>query len=114
LLAAVGLYGVMAYITIRRRNEIGIRMALGADRPRVITLVMKEAALMLVIGVLIGIAGAVALTRAGESLLFGLSAQDPASYTAAIVLLGAITVLGSFVPALRASRVDPMVALRCE
>ncbi len=112
LLAAIGLYGVIAHIVVRRRNEIGIRMALGASRGAVLKLVMTEAALLLTAGVAIGVAGSLALTKAAASLLFGLSAHDPAAFLGAAALLAVVAALGSYLPARRASRLDPMDALR--
>jgi ABC-type antimicrobial peptide transport system permease subunit len=114
LLAAVGLYGVMAYMVVRRRSEIGIRMALGAGRGRVLKLVMGEAGVLLVIGIAVGIAGSLALTKAAASLLFGLSAHDPGAFLGSTLLLGVVAALGSYLPARRASRLDPMDALRCD
>ena len=114
LLATIGLYGVMAYMMVRRRNEIGIRMALGASRPQIVGLVMKEAALLLVIGVATGVAGSLVFARTAANLLFGLTARDPLTFLAAAVLLAAAAALGSYLPAQRASRLDPMTALRDE
>jgi ABC-type antimicrobial peptide transport system permease subunit len=114
VLAAIGLYGVIAYIVVQRRSEIGIRMALGADRRRVVVMVMKDVAILLATGLAIGTAGSLALARTVQSLLFGLSANDPGTFITAGVALTGVAVLGSFLPARRASRVDPMVALRCE
>ena len=113
-LAAVGLYGLLAYMVARRTSEIGIRMALGADRRRVIVVVMKEAASLLLIGIAIGLPCALALTRIARSLLFGLSSHDPGTFLAAAGILASALALGSFLPARRASMVDPMIALRCE
>jgi ABC-type antimicrobial peptide transport system permease subunit len=114
LLATIGLYGVIRYILERRRNEIGIRLALGAGPPKVVGLVMKEAAALLIIGLALGTACSLALTRATASLLFGLSADDPLTLLAATGLLAAAVAVGSYLPARRASRLDPMTALRCE
>jgi ABC-type antimicrobial peptide transport system permease subunit len=114
LLATIGLYGVICYIMERRRNEIGIRLALGARPPKVVGLVMKEAAVLLIIGLGIGAACALALTPATTSLLFRLSANDPLTLVAAAGLLAAAVAVGSYLPARRASRLDPMTALRCE
>jgi predicted permease len=113
-LAAIGLYGVIAYIVVRRQGEIGIRMALGADRRRVIAMVMKDVAVLVAIGVVAGVAGALALVKTAQSLLFGLSANDPGTFVAAGLMLMLVAALGSFAPARRASRVDPLTALRCE
>jgi predicted lysophospholipase L1 biosynthesis ABC-type transport system permease subunit len=114
VLATVGLYGVMSYIVARRRNEIGIRMAMGAGRGQVVGLVMREAVRMLATGVAIGTAGALALAHSASALLFGLKASDPLTLLAAAVLLTAASALGSFLPARRASRLDPMAALRTD
>lgn len=114
LLATVGLYGVMAYVMVRRRNEIGIRMALGAGRGSVISLVMKDAALLVTTGIAIGLVCALALAHTAASLLFGLSSYDALTFCAAALLLAAVAALGSYLPARRASRLDPMAALRYE
>jgi len=114
LLTMVGLYGVISYIVARRRNEIGIRMALGAQRGQVIGMVMREAGRMLVIGILAGAVLSLVAGRAASSLLFGLKPYDPLTLTAAVALLAVIAALASFLPARRASRLDPMVALRYE
>ncbi|PYV24634.1 MAG: hypothetical protein DMG24_10920, partial [Acidobacteria bacterium] len=114
LLTMVGLYGVISYIVARRRNEIGIRMALGAQRGQVVSMVMREAGRMLVIGILAGAVLSLVAGRAASSLLFGLKPYDPLTLAAAGVLLAVIAALASFLPARRASRLDPLVALRYE
>jgi predicted permease len=114
LLAAVGIYGVIAYLVARRQNEMGIRIAIGSTRPQVIALVMREAALVVAVGVGIGLAGSLVLARFAASLLFGLQARDPLTLLGAALLLAAVAALAAFLPALRASRVDPMAALRYE
>jgi ABC-type antimicrobial peptide transport system permease subunit len=114
LLAIIGLYGVLAYNTLRRRNEIGIRMALGATRSQIVGLVLKEAAALIFIGLVIGLAGSLALAQTAASLLFGISARDPRQLAAAAAALSAAATLGSLLPARRASRLDPMYALRDE
>jgi predicted permease len=114
LLAGVGLYGVISYGVTRRTREIGIRMALGAQRGSVLWLVMRRAAAFLLIGALIGVPAALFLTRLVKSLLYGISAQDPIAIVLATVVLGAVAALASFLPARRATKVDPMVALRHE
>ncbi len=114
LLAMIGLYGVISYMIERRRNEIGVRVALGANRGQVLFMVMREAGRLLLIGVAIGTLLSLAAGRGAESLLFGLKPNDPTSLLAAIALLSAIAALASFLPARRAAKVDPMVALRYE
>jgi putative ABC transport system permease protein len=114
LLATVGLYGVISYTVARRTNEIGIRMALGAQRGNVVGMIMREAGLLLGIGLVIGAALALAAARAAASMLFGLKPHDPLTIVLAIVALAAVAALASFLPAHRASRLDPMVALRDE
>jgi ABC-type antimicrobial peptide transport system permease subunit len=113
-LAIIGLYGVMSYIVIQRRNEIGIRLALGAKRGQVISMVMLEAGALLLIGALIGASISLAAGRGAESLLFGLSSSDSLTLALAIVLLVMCGAVASFLPAYRASSIDPMVALRYE
>jgi ABC-type antimicrobial peptide transport system permease subunit len=110
----VGLYGVLSYFITQRRNEIGIRIALGARRSRVIGLVMRDTAWMLTIGVVLGTALALIAGRAATTMLFGLKPYDIATLAFAIVLLAAIAVLASLLPALKASRLNPVDALRCE
>jgi len=114
LVTMVGLYGVISYIVVRRRNEIGIRMALGAQRGQVAGMVMREAGRMLAIGIAAGAALALMAGRGASSLLFGLKPYDPFTLVAAAALLAAIAALATFVPAHRAAGVDPMVALRWE
>jgi predicted permease len=114
LLAIIGLYGVLAYNTIRRRNEIGIRMALGATRRQILGLVLKEAAALIVVGLVIGLAGSVALAQTAASLLVEISPRDPEQLGAAAAALSAAAALGGLLPARRASRLDPMNALRDE
>jgi putative ABC transport system permease protein len=113
-LAAVGLYGVMAYTVTRRIREIGIRIALGATQARVAWLVLREVSLLAGAGLLAGVPLAFALGRAAESLLFGVKAGDPAVFAAACLLLALVALLGGYLPARRAAKVDPMVALRRE
>jgi ABC-type antimicrobial peptide transport system permease subunit len=114
LLAAIGLYGVMAHSVARRIREIGIRMALGAQRGTILRLVLRETAWMIAIGALIGLPAAFAATRLVTSFLFGLTAQDPWAMAGSTVVLIAVTTLAGYIPARRATRVDPMVALRYE
>jgi predicted permease len=114
LLAVVGLYGVISYIVAMRRNEIGIRMALGASRGDVIGIIVRQTLLLLALGVGVGVVLALAAVRSAASLLFGLQPNDPLTFAAASALLVTIALIASFLPARRASRVDPMVALRYE
>jgi predicted permease len=114
LLAVVGLYGVISYIVAMRRNEIGIRMALGATRGNVVAIIVRQTLVLLALGVTVGVILALAAVRTAGSLLFGLQANDPLTFAAATALLITIALVASFLPARRASRVDPMVALRYE
>ena len=114
VLAVIGLYGVISYMVARRRNEIGIRMSLGADRRSIVGLVLRESLLLLGIGLTLGIGLALGASRAAASLLFGLKAYDAATFVAATGILAGIAVAASYVPAWRASRVDPLEALRHE
>ncbi len=114
LLACVGLYGVMSYNVARRTGEIGIRMALGAQRSAVLSLVLGEGMLLVLIGIVLGIPGALLATRLLGSVLFGVGASDPATYLSAAALLAAVAALAVWSPARRAVRVDPMSALRNE
>ena len=114
LLAAVGLYGVLAYTVAQRTREIGVRMALGADSARVRGLVLRQVGVMTVVGAVIGIAGAIGLGRAARSVLFELQGYDPVAIVTSVVLLALVALGAAYVPARRASRVDPMQALRYE
>src|SRR5205807_6862781 len=114
LIACVGLYGMMAYSVARRTNEIGIRMALGAERRRLIWMILRQVLVMAVVGLAIGLPAAFATTRFVESFLFQMKPNDPVTLTlAAVTLLGAALVAG-YGPALRASSIDPWTALRDE
>ncbi len=114
LLASVGLYGVLAYTVAQRTREFGIRMALGADGGRVRSMVLRQLGRMALIGCGVGLAVALALGRAAESLLFELQGNDPLVVVTSIILLGLVALVAGYVPALRASRIDPMRALRYE
>ena len=113
-LATVGLYGVISYMVERRRNEIGIRIALGANRANVLNLILREAGALLAVGLAIGIGLALAVGRAASSMLFGLRPSDPATIGASVAGLAVVAIAASLLPALRAARVEPMVALREE
>jgi ABC-type antimicrobial peptide transport system permease subunit len=104
----------MSYMVARRRNEIGIRMALGADRREVVGMVMREAGRLLGAGVLVGLATSIVAARAASTLLFGLSPGDPLTLLTAAAVLGAVAMVASYLPALRASRLEPTEALREE
>jgi len=114
LLAATGLYGVLSYGIARRTSEIGIRMALGASRMRVIRMVVEETGLMVVAGLIVGMLATAAGTRLVATQLYGLTALDPATIAVAILTLAAVALASCLIPAARASRVHPMTALRHE
>jgi ABC-type antimicrobial peptide transport system permease subunit len=114
VLAVIGLYGVMSYMVQRRTNEIGIRMALGADRLRILGMILRDAAFVLSIGIVVGLGLSVALGKTASSLLYGVKPADPITLVMAAALLAAVAVAASYLPARRATRVDPMVALRYE
>jgi putative ABC transport system permease protein len=113
-LAAVGLYGVVAYTVSQRTREIGLRMAIGAEPGQVLRMVLGGGMKLALIGVAIGLAGAVALARLVETLLFDVPSLDPASYAATAALLLAVAMLACYLPARRAMRVDPLIALQAE
>jgi ABC-type antimicrobial peptide transport system permease subunit len=114
LLAATGLYGVLSYGVARRTSEIGIRMALGAGRGRVIGMILRETGVMIVIGVVGGVAATFGITRLIAARLYGVSAMDPMTIAAAVGVLVVVAVIAGYIPAARAARVNPVRALRHE
>jgi ABC-type antimicrobial peptide transport system permease subunit len=114
LLAAIGIYGLMTYSVQQRTQEIGIRMALGASPEKVRKMVVLQGMQLTAIGVVIGVAAALALTRFMAGLIYGVKTWDPVVFVSIAVLLGAVSWLATYIPARRASRVDPMISLRYE
>jgi putative ABC transport system permease protein len=114
VLAVVGIYGVIAYTVQQRTREIGIRIALGASRERVVAMVVRRGLILALAGIAFGSAGAYAVSRVLQSLLFGVGARDPFTFVAVAALLGSVALLASWLPARRAARVDPLAAMRAE
>jgi putative ABC transport system permease protein len=114
LLAAIGLYGILAYSVNQRTHEIGIRMALGAQRSAVLRMMLKQGITMVLIGLVLGLAASFAATRIVASYLFGVTPFDPVTFISAPILMLIVALLACFVPARRATKVDPLVALRYE
>jgi len=114
LLAAIGLYGVIAYMVVQRTKEIGIRMAIGANRVDVVRMILREAGILTAIGLLVGTTLALASAQVVKSLLYGLKPRDPVTMIISLVMLTAVAALAGFVPAYRASRLDPLKALHYE
>jgi putative ABC transport system permease protein len=114
LIATSGLYGVMAYAVTQRRREIGVRMALGATRRDVLRLVLTRALRIVVAGVIVGLAGAVGVTRVLQRFLFGVTPTDPIAFALVTLLLMAVGLMAAWLPARRATRIDPCAALRAE
>jgi len=113
-LVCIGIYGLLSYSIARRTSEIGVRMALGAKRSNVLWLILREVLVLVGVGIALGIPMALAGNRLAVKMLYGLSPSDPASLLAAIAMLTAIAVLAGYLPARKASLVEPTVALRCE
>jgi ABC-type antimicrobial peptide transport system permease subunit len=113
-LAAVGIYGVLAYLVSQRTHEIGIRLAIGANRGQVLGMILRQGMTLALAGVAFGVTAALALTRLMQSLLYQVTATDPVTYVAVPLALLAVTLVASYLPALRATRVSPTVALRME
>lgn len=114
LLSAIGIFGVMNYSVTLQTREIGIRVALGAQRGGVLMIILRQGLLLTMTGIGIGLAGALALTRVMSSLLFGVDATDPATFAAMVLLLAFVSIIACYFPARRATKVDPMIALRCD
>ena len=114
VLASVGIYGVMSFSVNQRQKEFGVRMALGAHSPRILRMVLRQGLKFTALGLGIGVATAYALTRYMQSLLFGVKATDPLTFAAIALLLIAVALVACWIPARRATKVDPMVALRAE
>jgi ABC-type antimicrobial peptide transport system permease subunit len=113
-LAAVGIYGVLAYTVNRRTREIGVRMALGAERGRVMRMILRDAMQAVVPGIVVGIVGALFLSRLIAGLLYGVAPSDPMTFGVVVAVLALVTLAASLVPARRATKVDPMVAIRAQ
>lgn len=113
-LAASGLYGVIYYLVTQRTREIGIRVALGADKARVVWLVLSQGALLVGTGISVGVAGALALSRLLGAMLYGVSAHDPVTFASVPILLALVALVATLIPGWRAARVDPVIALRAE
>jgi putative ABC transport system permease protein len=112
LLACIGLYGVMGYVATRRTQEIGVRLALGASQREALQLILKQGLRLVVVGVALGLVSAIIVTRAMKTMLFGLSSTDPVTYVVLTLLLTAVALLACYLPARRAMKVDPLIALR--
>jgi putative ABC transport system permease protein len=114
ILAAVGIYGLLSYVVSRQTREIGVRMAMGASGIGILSRVFRRALLLASAGTVLGIVGAMGATRLLQSLLFGVSTTDPVTFVAVPVLIAAVALVAAYIPARRATRVDPLVVLRWE
>jgi ABC-type antimicrobial peptide transport system permease subunit len=114
ILASIGIYGVISYLVGQRTHEIGVRIALGARRWDVLSLILSQGAKLTLIGVLIGVAASLGLTKLMARMLYGVSASDPFTFFGVAILLSLVALAACYIPTRRAMRVDPMVALRCE
>jgi putative ABC transport system permease protein len=114
ILAMVGIYGVMSYLVTQATHDIGVRMALGAQRQAIVRMVLQEGMMLAGVGIVVGLAGAIVLTRVMASLLFGISATDLVTFSAVPLILATVALMACYVPARRATRVDPVIALRNE
>jgi putative ABC transport system permease protein len=114
ILASIGIYGVLAYSVAQRTSEIGLRMALGAQPHQVLRLVLKQGMLLALVGATVGVVVALPVARLASGLLYGVSATDPLTYAAITLLLMGVALLACYLPARRATRIDPLVALRVD
>lgn len=114
ILASVGIYGVMSYSVMQRTQELGVRMALGAQRRDIFSLVLKQGIILALIGVGIGLVGAIGLSKALSSVLYGISATDPVTFISVAVIMVAVALMACFFPARKATKVDPLTAMRYE
>jgi ABC-type antimicrobial peptide transport system permease subunit len=114
VIACIGLYGTMAYAVSRRTNEIGIRVALGAERLRILWMVLREVLVLTAVGLAVGFSSAWCAMSTLKSFVFGIKAADPLTMLSAVAILGAVLALAGFAPAIRAARIDPVTALRHE
>jgi putative ABC transport system permease protein len=114
ILAIVGVYGVMSHLVSQNTHDIGVRMALGAERSRIVAMILRQGAELTVAGLVLGLIGAAVLTRVMATLLFGVSTHDVLTFSIAPLILGSIALVAVYIPALRATRVNPVVALREE
>jgi len=114
LLASIGIYGLMSYSVEQRSHEIGIRMALGAAEQSMVRLIVRDGMKLAIAGLVLGLGAAFGLTRLLAKMLFGVHPNDPITYVIVAAILGAVALVASYIPAMRAARIDPMIALRCE